>query len=173
MKNRRILTIVALAAVSLLLASCTISVQPAPAPVRDYTFESNWRVTGTTNEWVACDNRETIFEYSFHAENPALITGITEHYLGIVSDQKKTSEVSSGWLVNGHRVTMRAQFSAGGNYLPLATGPELENQAIVVTPVPRADERGTTRFWVVVEYGSLGVEYALPATNVDIYANCP
>lgn len=173
MKNKRILSIVALAAVALLLASCTISVQPAPAPVREYSFASSWRATDT-NRWVACDNQQTVFEYSFYAENPAMVRGITEHYLGQISDTKKTAEVSSGWTVDGHRVTMQAVFNAGGGYLPLAAESELENQAIVVTPVqPDPDERGTTRFWVVVEYGgSVGLEYTLPATNVDIYANC-
>src|SRR5690554_3680402 len=173
MKNKRILPIVALAAISLLLASCTISVTPAPAPVRDFTFQSSWRVNNT-NQWVACENQQTIFEYTFHADNPAMVQSITEHYEGVVTGEKKTATVNGGWDVSGHRVSEQAVFHAGGGYLPLANGTELGSQAIVVVPVePNPDKRGATRFWIEVEYGgSVPISYRSPVTTVDIYANC-
>lgn len=173
MKKNRIFTAVAITAAAMLLASCTISVQPAPKPVRNYNFASNWK-EASTNRPVACDNQQTVFEYSFYAENPAMVQSITEHYKGEVTEQTKTTTVpNSAWSINGNTITVQAVFNAGGDFLPLSTDGELDSQAIVVTPVVPADERGATHFHVEVGYGGTAIfNYDLPTTRVPVYANC-
>lgn len=173
MKNRRILNIFVLGAIALLLASCTLSVQPAPPSVRNFTFQSSWRINGT-NQPVSCENLDTVFEYTFYAENPALVTSITEHYEGVQTG-RKTTATNNAFTSSGNTVTGTASFRADGAFLPLAADSELDSQAIEVIPIvpPQpADKRGATRFWIVVEYGGLPLTFTSPVRTIDAYANC-
>lgn len=173
MKKNRIFALAALVVGALLLASCTITVDRPRPPVRNFTFESSWKVTGT-NTWASCENRETIFEYSFYAENPSRIVSITEHYVGVETEETKSDNAPrADWDIQGNTVTVQAIFHANGFFLPLSEG-GLSSQAIVPVPIPNDPTRnnGTTRFQVAVEYED-GITYRSPVTTVESYTSCP
>lgn len=176
MKKNRIFSIGALLVAALVLAACTVTVEPPRRPVRGFDLATSWQVVGT-NQYASCDNLDTIFEYTFYAENPARIESITEHYRGVESGRNVESQPQRRyWDISGNSVTVRAVFEGGKYLLPVSADDDLGAQAIVIVPDPIPNdptrEIGGTNFHIVVKYDDVVGTYTLPTTFVKAYAGC-
>lgn len=180
MKKNRIITILALAGAALVLAACTARIDVIPPAPHSYDVITSWE-TSDGKELAACDNRETVLQYSFRIDRASRISSIRETYTGaLTNDQKRrTVRMNDGAVEVDHTggtdvVTVTHTFRKDSGFLPMSLASGISPEAIVVRPKPAPPKEvatGAARFSVTVEYGA-DSRKSFGTDTIHIFANC-
>jgi len=160
------------------LAGCQATLTPAPAPVRDFAFATNWQVR-ETGEPARCEDMLNVWEYGFTVTDPSRVISITEQYVGSAPagvEPRRETRTINRWQSGSDWVRVRHTFPPGDTFVPVSVADDFDAQSIVIVPEPvtPTEWNGETSFRVSVRYETSYGERTVssPWWHVDSYRNC-
>lgn len=161
-----------------LLAGCTVQVNPSPPPtprlrVLSANVATNYRTANGTS--VICDNRATTLLYRFRYEGrltrwTSYLEGQT---LGQIKGRRTFTPDSRGVVAYGER-GYEVQYVMSANFAPYVHGAAddtLTPSAIDVVPVPQPTRIGATKLYLTLEGTNREARFVSP--GIPVIINCP
>lgn len=173
MKKNRIFSAGVLAAGMLVLSACTVSIG-TPPQIKNSEIRTSWEIPAT-NEYVVCENQNTMYEFRFDYELPERIRTADILIRGVNIGQYSTTVNRSAMTSDAdHDFVFDITLSSSLNPYPMSAASDLQPQAIIVRPLPpeAVPAAGGQQTVTATLRDSRGVRVGSITGTFDVWGGC-